>query len=142
MGRALLDTTVLFAAVYPRDQHHERGIDILHGVDTGPLPDGVVPAYVLAETLNGIGTKAGFEAAADFLDRVEANESIEIVRLNATEFATTKSVFRAQPELSFVDAALVTYARENDIQYLYSFDDDFDRSDGIRRLAVAENPFT
>lgn len=141
MGRALLDTTVLFAAAYPRDQYHEAGLDILRGVDTGPLPEGIVLDYVLAETLNGLGTKAGSVAASDFLDRLEANAAMDLARLNATEFATAKSVFRSRSELSFVDAALVTYAGENDVEFLYSFDDDFDGTDEVRRLDVAENPF-
>jgi len=71
MPRALVDTTVLFAAAYSRDGAHDDGLEILHGIDTAGLPEAVVLDYVLAETLNGLTTHAGHESAVDFLDRLE-----------------------------------------------------------------------
>jgi len=38
MPRALVDTTVLFAAAYSRDGAHDDGLEILHGIDTAGLP--------------------------------------------------------------------------------------------------------
>ena len=59
MPRALVDTTVLFAAAYQPDGAHDDGLGIVHGVDTADLPEAVVLDYVLAETLNGLTTHAG-----------------------------------------------------------------------------------
>jgi predicted nucleic acid-binding protein len=56
MPRALVDTTVLFAAAHRRDSAHEDALPILQGIDTGALPEAVVLEYVLAETLNGLTT--------------------------------------------------------------------------------------
>ena len=39
MPRALVDTTVLFAAVYRRDGAHDDAFPILTGVDTADLPE-------------------------------------------------------------------------------------------------------
>jgi predicted nucleic acid-binding protein len=68
MPRALVDTTVLFAAAYRRDGAHEEALPILTGIDSADLPEAVVLDYVLGETLNGLTTHAGHDAAVDFLD--------------------------------------------------------------------------
>ena len=73
MPRAVVDTSVLFAAAYRRDTCHDDGLAILHGIDTAGLPEAVVLDYVLAETLNGLTTHAGHDAGVDFLDRIEEN---------------------------------------------------------------------
>ncbi len=52
MPRALLDTSVLFAATYRRDNAHDTALPILRGVDDGSLPEAVILDYVLAETMN------------------------------------------------------------------------------------------
>ncbi|WP_101298360.1 type II toxin-antitoxin system VapC family toxin [Halegenticoccus soli] len=141
MRRALVDTTVLFAAVYPRDAHHESALPILKGVDGGDLPEAIVLDYVLAETLNGLVRKASHDSAVDFLRRIEENSRFHPGRLTAESFARAKSVFRAYPGLSFVDAALVAHAQDEGIAYLYAFDDDFDAVDDLYRLDTATDPY-
>ncbi|ERG93604.1 MAG: hypothetical protein J07HQW2_00037, partial [Haloquadratum walsbyi J07HQW2] len=62
MPRALIDTSVLFAAAYKRDTSHDTALPVLHGIDNGTLPEAVVLDYVLADTLNGLTTHAGHDA--------------------------------------------------------------------------------
>jgi predicted nucleic acid-binding protein len=71
MPRALVDTTVLFAAAYQRDGAHNDGLAITQGVDTADLPEAVVLDCVLAETLKGLTTHAGHESSIDFLNRLK-----------------------------------------------------------------------
>ena len=142
MPRALVDTTVLFAAAYRRDGAHDDALPILTGIDAGDLPEAVVLDYVLAETLNGLTTHAGHDAAVDFLDRVEANERFHVASLTADAFATTKSIFRQYDRFSFVDAAVVAYARAEEFDYLYAFDDDFEAASDIYRLDTPTNPYS
>lgn len=66
MPRALVDTTVLFAATYRRDSAHDAALPILTGIDTADLPEAVVLDYVLAETLNGLTTHAGHDPLLTF----------------------------------------------------------------------------
>lgn len=141
MPRALVDTTVLFAAAYSRDQSHEAGLAILRGIDDGSLPEVVVTRFVLAETLNGLATHAGHDAAVDFLDRLEHNDRIHIEALSTATFASAKSRFRRHRSLSLVDACLVAYADTADLAYLYTFDDDFDAVDIVTRLDTPSNPY-
>jgi len=94
MPRALIDTTVLFAAAYTRDSSHDAALPVLRGIDDGTLPEAVVLDYVLAETLNGLTTHAGHDAAVDLLDRIEENARFHIDSLNTDAFATGKALFR------------------------------------------------
>lgn len=141
MPRALVDTSVLFAAAYRRDARHDDGLPILRGVDDGTLPEAVVLDYGLAETLNGLTAHAGHDAAVDFLDRLEENARVHVETLTADGRATAKSVFRQHAAFSFVDACLVAYMRAEGLGYLYAFDDDFDAVDDVYRLANAANPY-
>ena len=141
MPRALVDTTVLYAAAYRRDSAHDDALPIVQGIDTGILPDAVILDYVLAETLNGLTTHAGHDAATDFLDRVEENARFHIDSLTADEFATGKALFRQYERFSLVDACIVAYMQTEGLGYLYAFDDDFDAVDDLYRLDTATNPY-
>ena len=141
MPRALVDTTVLFAAAYRRDSSHEAALPILRGIDDGTLPEAVVLDYVLAETLNGLTTHAGHDAAVGFLDRIEENARFHIDSLTADALATAKARFRRHEPLSFVDACIIAYMRTDGLDYLYAFDDDFDAVGDVSRLDTATNPY-
>lgn len=141
MPRALIDTTVLYAGAYRRDAAHEEGLAILRGVDTADLPEAVVLDYVLAETLNGLTTHAGHEAAVGFLDRIEENARFHIESLTADGRATAKAEFRGYEGFSFVDACLSAYLKAEELEYLYAFDNDFDTAAHISRLETATNPY-
>jgi len=141
MPRALVDTTVLFAAAYRRDGAHDDALPVLRGIDTADLPEAVILDYVLAETLNGLTTNAGHDAAVDFLDRVEENTRFHIDSLTADAFAAAKALFRQHERFSFVDAAIVAYMQAEGLGYLYAFDDDFDAAADVYRLDTAMNPY-
>ena len=141
MPRALVDTSVLFAAAYRRDSAHDDGLAILRGIDTAALPEAVVLDYVLAETLNGLTTHAGHDAGVDFLDRVEENARFHLDSLTADGLATAKALFRQYEGFSFVDASLVAYMQTEGLGYLYAFDDDFDAAEDVYRLDTATNPY-
>jgi len=141
MPCALLDTTVLFAAAYQRDRSHDDALPVLQGVDDGTLPEAVVLDYVLAETLNGLTTHAGHDAAVDLLDRIEANARFHIDSLGTDALATGKALFRQHEPLSFVDACIVAYMQAEGLGYLYAFDSDFDAAEDVYRLDTATNPY-
>lgn len=141
MPRALVDTTVLFAAAYRRDAAHEAALPILQGVDSGDLPEVVILDFVLAETLNGLTARAGHDAAVDFLDRVEENTRIHLDSLTADAFAMAKGIFRQFERFSFVDACVVAYMQTEGLGYLYAFDEDFDAAEDVYRLDSAMNPY-
>ena len=141
MPRALIDTTVLFAAAYQRDEFHDAALPVLQGIDDRTLPEAVVFDYMLAETLNGLTTHAGHDAAVDLLDRIEENARFHIDSLTTDALATGKSLFRQHEPLSFVDACIVAYMQTEGLGYLYAFDSDFDSVEDVYRLNTATNPY-
>ena len=141
MPRAVVDTSVLFAAAYRRDSAHDHGLAILRGIDTAGRPEAVVLDYVLAETLNGLTTHAGHDAGVDFLDRIEENARFHLDSLTADGLATAKALFRQYEAFSFVDACIVAYMQTEGLGYLYAFDDDFDAAEDVYRLDTATNPY-
>lgn len=141
MPRALIDTSVLFAAAYRRDVVHDEALAILRGIDAADLPEAVVLDYVLAETLNGLTTHAGHDAAVNFLDRIEENTRFHIDSLTTDGLAMAKALFRQYEQFSFVDACIVAYMQTEGLGYLYAFDDDFDAAEAVYRLDIATNPY-
>jgi predicted nucleic acid-binding protein len=142
MAVALVDTNVLFAAASARDTYHDRASNIIHGVDHGELPTAIITNYVVAETLNIATTKLGPEQATDLLDRLIAGSRFELTHVAQTDFNDAQPIFRQYDGLSFVDSILVAHMQRADIEYLYSFDDDFDAINDVTRLASATNPFS
>jgi predicted nucleic acid-binding protein len=138
----LLDTNVLFATASARDDYHDTAREIIGGIDHGSLPTAVITNYVLAETLNLTREKLGPDAATAMLDRLIEGAHFEIAHAALADFNTAQGVFRQYPAISFIDATIVAYAQREQIEYLYSFDDDFDEVEGIARLTTADDPFT
>jgi len=141
MPRALLETSVLFAAADSRDGAHDDALPVLRGVDDGSLPEAVGLDFVLAETRNGLTTHSGHDAAVDLLDRIEENARFTVASLTPDGFATGNALFRQHRAFSLVDASIVAFAQSEGIEYLYSSDDDVDAADGVSRLATPTNPY-
>lgn len=142
MAGALLDTNVLFANASARDEFHEQASKIIRGVDHGELPKAVVTNYVVAETLNLANERLGHEAANGLLDRLIEGAHFEIVHATQADFTAAQVLFRRHSGLSFVDATIAAYMARDGIDYLYSFDDDFDAIEGLTRLETANSPHT
>ncbi len=141
MAVALLDTNVVFASASARDEYHDSAREIVHGIDHGELPDAVLTNYVAAEILNLTREKLGPDAAKELLDRLVTGTHFDIVHTSQSDFNAAQPIFRQYPELSFVDATIAAYMNRTGIEYVYSFDDDFDAISDIVRLETAVNPF-
>ena len=140
MEVALLDTNVLFASASSRDEYHDRAREIVQDIDHGHLPKAIVTNYVVGETLNLAGEKLDADTANQILDRLIEGAHFEIVHAPKADFNAAQALFRRNGELSFVDSTIVAYMEREGIEYLYSFDDDFDTLDGIKRLNAAVDP--
>jgi predicted nucleic acid-binding protein len=141
MAVALLDTNVLFASASSRDEYHDRAREIVRGIDHGDLPEVIITNYVVAETLNLSDEKLGADAANQILDRLIEGTHFEIVHAPKADFNAAQALFRRYGELSFVDSTIAAYMDREDVEYLYSFDDDFDAVTDLTRLETVDNPF-
>jgi len=142
MVRAIVDANVLFAFRSARDQYHETATEIVEGIDSGDLPQGLVTNYTLPEVLNPIEKRAGHEHAVETLDFLTRSSGFRLRHLTTEDFSRGRALYRVHEGVEITDAILVEYMKRTGVEYLYSFDDDFDRFDEITRLTMPIDPFT
>ncbi|MFW6436203.1 MAG: type II toxin-antitoxin system VapC family toxin [Halococcoides sp.] len=123
------------------DSRHEQAERIVYAIDRGDLPTTRVTNYVLLESLNWIHERQRHEIAVDLRNRLADSAGFELVHTAQKDLTNAVERFETSDELSFGDATIVAYMQRTGIEYLYSFDDDFDAIEGITRLESADNPF-
>lgn len=160
MESVLVDSNVIIASRFSRDQNHQRGKEITEAFDHGDLPTGRIPSDALEEILNYIHTRASHDDAVETLDKLQESSGFEVVYTQKSDFDAGRSLFRRYEGLSLTDGILAAYMQRIGIDYIYSFDDDFDvlksealssqsktagsdgAIDGITRLDTAAHPLS
>ncbi|MFB6244223.1 MAG: type II toxin-antitoxin system VapC family toxin, partial [Halobaculum sp.] len=110
MQQALVDTSVLIAGTFEKDDNHEKGLELLRAFDRGKLPRGVVPTPMLKELLDFTLERKSPGDAEDVLDRLQESGGFEIVYPARSDFERGKLLFRRHAELGLADAMLVGLA--------------------------------
>lgn len=141
MAVALVDTAVLIGMVDADDPDHDVAMELVRGMDHGELPTGRVINYVVLETLNWIHNRRRHGKARETYRRLNESAGFEIHHAAQKDFTRALELFETYEGLSFGDAAIAAYMHREGIDYLYSFDDDFDAVEGITRLETPVNPF-
>lgn len=141
MASAVVDTSVLIAGFDADDERHAAGFDIVRGIDAGDLSTGRVTNYVVLETLNWIHGRNRHDKATEVYQRLNASSGFEIHHVPQKDFRRAVELFERYDGLAFGDATIAAYMERADVEYLYSFDDDFDALDWVTRLETADNPF-
>jgi len=142
MGKILVDTNVLIDYKNTgAGNRHQQAIEIVRGIDSGELPTGVVTDSVLLETLNWIHERQRHDIAVDLRQRLSESAGFELVHSAQADFHRSVELFETYDGLAFGDAVIAAYMERTDIEYLFSWDDDFDALDRCTRLSTAENPF-
>ncbi|MFT4931417.1 MAG: putative nucleic acid-binding protein [Natronomonas sp.] len=124
------------------DSRHERAVEIVYAIDSGDLPTSRVTNYVLLEALNWIHERQRHDIAVDLWNRLAASAGFELVHSAQKDFYRAVELFETYEDLSFGDATIAAYMEREDVEYLYSFDDDFDVIEAVTRLETPVNPFT
>lgn len=141
MQEALVDSNVVFGARMKRDQYHEQAKPIVEAMDGGDLPRGVVTNYGLPEILNPIQKKAGDAPAKATLQFLTESGGFRIRHLAKEDFTRGRALYRRTEGVEITDSITVAYMQRQGLEYIYSFDDDFDEFDDITRLNSGESPF-
>ncbi|MFC3957305.1 type II toxin-antitoxin system VapC family toxin [Halovivax cerinus] len=141
MAVAVVDTAVLVGMADSQDTHHEAAMEIVRGMDRGELPIGCVTNYVVLETLNWIHRKRHHRLAGETYDRLSESAGFEIQHAAQKDYVRGLELFETYEGLSFGDASIVAYMEREEVEFMYSFDDDFDAVDGITRLESPDNPY-
>jgi predicted nucleic acid-binding protein len=141
MPEAIVDSNVVFGARMKRDQYHEQAKPLVEAMDEGDLPRGVVTNYGLPEILNPIQKKAGDAPAKETLQFLTESGGFRIRHLAQEDFTRGRALYRRSEEVEITDTITVAFMQRQGLEYIYSFDDDFDEFDDITRLNSDENPF-
>ncbi|MDQ2074755.1 PIN domain-containing protein [Haloarcula sp. H-GB4] len=141
MAVAAVDTGVLIGMADADDQHHGTAMEVVRGMDHGELPTGHVTNYVALETLNWIHNRKHQQTAVETYERLNRSAGFEILHAAQKDFTNALGLFETYDRLSLGDATIVAYMQREGIEYLYSFDDDFDAVNDITRLETPNNPF-
>ena len=141
MAVAVVDTGVLVGMVDNDDERHDVAMEIVRGMDHGDLPTSRVTNYILLETLNWIHNRKRHAKAVETYERLNQSAGFEVLHAAQKDFLRAVELFETYDGLSFGDATIAAYMQREEIEYLYSFNDDFDTLDDITRLETADNPF-
>lgn len=144
MSDALVDANVVLDARNRNAKRHDRALPILQGIDRGELPRARVVNYVLPEILHPLQRRFGKRVALETLDRLQESRGFDVVHVPQGVQANGERLFRLHsgsdpPE--WVDSLIAAYMRSEGLEFIYSFDDDFDTFEGITRLNTADDPF-
>ncbi|MDL0118534.1 PIN domain-containing protein [Halobacterium salinarum] len=140
MAVAVVDTGVLIGMADSDDEHHGVAKEIVQGMDHGDLPTGRVTNYIILETLNWIHTRKRHEKAVETRRRLNKSAGFEVLQAAQKDFHRAVELFETYDGFAFGDATIAAYMEREDIEYLYSFDDDFDAIEDITRLETPDNP--
>lgn len=121
-------------------ESHDVADAIVVAIDRGDLPRGRVTDTVLLETLNWIHERERHDIAVDLRQRLATSAGFEIVHTAKKDFHRAVELFGAHDALAFGDATLGAYMERTGIEYLYSFDDDFDSLRWVTCLQAGDNP--
>lgn len=142
MAVAVIDSNILIDYKNTgAGDRHDRAEAIVEAVDRGELPTARVTDAVLLETLNWIHERQRHDIAVDLRRRLSNSAGFELVHSPQKDFHRAVELFETYEGLAFGDATIAAYMEREDIEYLYSVDDDFDAVDNLTRLTTAENPF-
>ena len=144
MQAVCIDSNIVLAARNANAKRHDEAKAIFSGIDTGALPRARIINYVTPEILHPIQKRISKAAAAKTLDLLQSSRGFEFVHVSKAVQLYGEELFRtyeasAGPE--WVDSILAAYMQHEDIEYIYSFDDDLDVFDDVSRLTTATNPF-
>lgn len=141
MTQALVDATVLIAAFDSDDEDHETGLEIVEAIDHGRLPTGLMTSEAVLETLHFVEERMGHDRAVDILDRLVRGAHFELPDNPEKNYGIGRSLFRNYRGLNFGDSMQAAFMQSRDVEYRYSFDDDFDSVVDVTRLDRAMNPY-
>lgn len=144
MPVVVIDANIVLDARNANAKRHDAAAGIFGGIDSGDLPRAQLVNYVVPEVLHPIQKRISKSAASDTLDRLQESRGFEFVHVPKGVHPKAERLFRLHASSSgpeWVDSIIAAYMLANDIQYIYSFDDDFDEFDGVTRLNTATDPF-
>jgi len=137
---AVIDTNLLYAWRNGNDELHAEGTNVVEAASDGQTPKIHIPDAFFQEATKHIHNELGYHATIKTMDALVADPQFSIVRLTDGDLRRGRALFREHDKLELPDAIAVAYMRREQIEYIYSHDDDFDRFDDITRFERPIDP--
>jgi predicted nucleic acid-binding protein len=132
MTMIVLDSSFFIAYHNSRDAYHQVASGLMQPLLAGEWGARLMPEYVFLEVTTVLALRRDHETAVR-VGRILLNaRELEFVP-NSALFLDTFETFRkpSSEGLSFVDAAIVTIARQRGARHVLTFDSDFRGIDGL-----------
>ncbi|MBI5635984.1 type II toxin-antitoxin system VapC family toxin [Candidatus Micrarchaeota archaeon] len=130
-----LDTSFLVALNNANDELCAEANSLLSRIEGKEFGQAYCSDYVLTELPTVIGRRTKNAVLAKrALVSIANSTNITILFSSLDDFNKTIKFFCSQDGLSFVDCSNVVLMKEHGIEYIASFDSDFDSVKGISRL--------
>lgn len=127
----MIDSGVLIAYAYERDQFRERAREILPEFMKNNRQ---VTDYAVIEVTNFLLRKVGFEAAQKTFKQITNSKQMNVIHNDEFSFKATREIFEKYHGLSFTDANMVFHMQRLNLKELLSFDAGFDKVKEIERI--------
>ena len=127
-----LDSSFIIALAVSDDQYHEKAVEILPRV--GPLR--VVSDLVISESVSAVGSRLGAKAGRTVFENLLYDSTTRTMFSNKRLFERALLVCaKYDGRLSLADAVTALLMFDLKVKEIASFDSDFDRVEGIRRIS-------
>lgn len=125
-----LDTSAIVAYFYSTDQHHSEIKTFFRGVrdDIFRARPLYTNEYVIDETLTTLVSRGDHSQAVAALNFIQQSNFISVLTVTPSIFDAACSRFTdyTAHELSFTDHVIGIHAREKSVEFILSFDQDFE----------------
>ncbi|KZX15802.1 tRNA(fMet)-specific endonuclease VapC [Methanobrevibacter cuticularis] len=128
-SKIFIDTSYIVALFVPKDQYHEQAKKVLPMIDK---KEKIMCQSVINETIALINKKAGVDASKRVYKAILDN--FTVITEDMELYNDSMDTLIKYHKLSLTDSIIVNLMKKDNIIEIASFDDDFDRVNGIVRI--------
>jgi len=132
-----LDTGVIVAADNTQDQLHEKALEIIERIKSGFYGSAsYISDYIFDEVLTLTFARTGnMELSKGLAKKLLATKSLTWLHVDENTFTETIARYLSQKsKLSFTDCTSVELMKQNNIEYIATFDSGFKSIAGIKTI--------
>ena len=125
-----VDASYIIALIVEKDQWHENAVELLGKLKS---EDKIITEAMIIESLNLIGSCHGGKVG--YLTFKYIKDNFIIFKSDSLLDESLRYYLKFDGTLSLADCTAIHTMKENEIYEILSFDDDFDKVDGIIRIS-------
>jgi|SRR3989344_107677 len=127
-----LDSSFIIGYKIENDEHHHKAIKLMGKISEGTYGKAVISDYVFDESVTVLLNKSKDLSVSIELGN-ELRNSLKIMSIDKFVFEESWELFKEQKntKLSFTDCTIITVMKNNGIENIATFDEDFNRIKGI-----------